>query len=522
MPPRRTGTVLADAADVLSDQLRDRLTEFSQRLAPHAEDLDHRFLARLRDRFDEKQSKALCEITVGAAAGIFSSGGSPGEFFEHVEYSGRRLAKLNVPPADVLQALHTYDLLLEPLLRDLLPQAYDELRWAREQLQFCVVLTLNNAFYQVREAETQAFYELFRAESEGGNLGELLERLLGALVKTFRAGGGFLLLLDPLKRTPVAAAPACQGLDELPRTLLTRLARPLYLEANGAPDEAILDSRLWSGGYRSWWSIPFMQQRRLAGVVQLGFATSYQWLPRELDFLKAAGERCLLAAERTRLIEDLEARSAQVRDLSARMLQVEEEERSRISRELHDEAGQSMLCIRLQLEMLEKTLPPELDGLRARIGETREVAERTILEIRRIIADLRPAVLDQLGLAAALRQLVNRVARVLPAKVRLSIDPALGRLPRDLEIITYRLFQECLNNAAKHARATEIKISLRSADERLMLRIVDNGVGFQPNGQAGGFGLTGIRERVALLRGQLDIESRPGSGTKVSIQLPIR
>lgn len=94
----------------------------------------------------------------------------PHDFFELVEYSGRRLAKLNVPPASVLHALREYDRVLDPVLALSYPDEYKNLRWARQQLQFCVILTLNNAYYRVRKAETQAFYELFRAELQAASL----------------------------------------------------------------------------------------------------------------------------------------------------------------------------------------------------------------------------------------------------------------------------------------------------------------------------------------------------------------
>ena len=114
------------------------------------------------------------------------------------------------------------------------------------------------------------------------------------------------------------------------------------------------------GIFQSYWSIPFFSGGRLAGLIQFGFPTPYRWLPRELDLLDAFAERCLRGAERARLIRDLAAREERVRSLAAHLLQAEEEERRRISRELHDEAGQSMLFLRLHLEMLEKDAPPDL------------------------------------------------------------------------------------------------------------------------------------------------------------------
>ncbi len=444
-----------------------------------------------------------------------AAGRHPADFFEQVAYSGRRLAKLNIPPGEIVKALREYDTLLDPLLKRLLPDRHREFQWVRDQLQFCVLLTLNNAFYQVREEESRAFFELFRAEFEAASLGDMLDRFLKILVRTFRASAGRLIL--------VAAEP--NGTAEWRR----KVARPLFLEAVDSRNGLVLDAELAKGGFASYWSIPHFAHGKLAAVVQFGFPTRYRWLPRELQLLDAAGERFLLAAEKARLIEDLKARETQVRKLSEHLLRVEEEERRRISRELHDEAGQAMLCIRLQLEMIEKTLPGELKQVRESLAATREVTEGVIVEIRRIISDLSPAVLEQLGLASALKQLARRFRSYSPAKIKLQVTGVMlsgeARLNRETEIVTYRLVQECLNNVAKHSSATTVNIRLRSTDSLVVLSVKDDGVGFDPAVAAkkpNSFGLAGIRERVGLLGGKLTVASRPGKGTNISIELPIR
>jgi len=228
-----------------------------------------------------------------------------------------------------------------------------------------------------------------------------------------------------------------------------------------------------------------------------------------------------------------------VRELAAHMFQVEEEERRRISRELHDEAGQSLLCIRLQMELLENSIPPEYSEWICKLKEARDLTERTILEMRRLIAALSPAVLEQLGLGAALRQLVNRFRRLHPIRVRLLLG-RLGRLPQHTEIIVYRLVQECCNNIAKHSGANSVNISVSSADGWVRLAVEDNGVGFEVEealARKDSFGLSGMRERVALLGGRFEVKSHPsngpgsgnklsdrrknGRGTRISITLPV-
>ena len=528
---------LADAADVLSDQLRDHLQRLAVLLEPHAGKIERKFLSRLRKLgFEPKQRSALTAITPGAAAAILAKGHPALKFIEQVEYNGRRLAKLNLPPSAILEALEEYDMVLTPALKALLPEEDSNFRWVREQLHFCVILTLNNAYYQVREAETQAFYELFRIEMEAANLEDLLRRFTESLVHVCRANAGRLYMLneDATQWELKAASPKPEPFAAPNHAgLIKKLSKPRFLNGNshaGANGSAnghagvILDES-WQHRFESCWSIPLAANGRTAGVMQFGFSKSYEWLPREQELLAAAAERCLMAAEKQRLMEDLARREEQVRRLAEHMLHVEEMERRRISRELHDEAGQSLLCIRLQMELLEQELPENGTGI-AKLREARDLTERTILEMRRLIAALSPAVLEQLGLGAALRQLVNRFQRLHPCRVKLQTSK-MGALPQQIEIITYRLVQECFNNIGKHSGATHVNISLTSADGWLKLTVEDNGVGFRVEealAKRDSFGMSGMRERVALLGGKFYVESRmegPKRGAKISIELPI-
>jgi signal transduction histidine kinase len=525
---------LADAADVLSDQLRVHLLRLAVLLEPHADRIERKFMSRLRElEFQPTQRAALAAITPGAAARILAGGQTALQFIEQVEYNGRRLAKLNLPPSAILEALQEYDRILTPVLALLAQDDQSNFQWVREQLHFCVTLTLNNAYYQVREAETQSFYELFRIELESRNLEELLRRFLDALVHVCHADAGRLYMLSEDGTAWVLKAGSPNMADvAVPNRpgLSKRLSRPYYMNGDGRHtlrnNAAMLDAN-WHKHYSSCWSIPLAADGRTAGVMQFAFTRPYEWLPREQELLAAAAERCLMAAEKARLMEDLARREEQVRRLAEHMLHVEEMERRRISRELHDEAGQSLLCIRLQLELIEQSLPESEREWRGKLAEARDLTERTILEMRRLIAALSPAVLEQLGLGAALRQLLNRFQRLHPCRVKLQLSKMGRRLPQQTEVITYRLVQECFNNIGKHAQASQVNISLSSTDGLLKLIVEDDGVGFRIEEaleKRESFGLSGMRERVALLGGKFQVESHtegPKRGTKISIELPI-
>jgi signal transduction histidine kinase len=239
----------------------------------------------------------------------------------------------------------------------------------------------------------------------------------------------------------------------------------------------------------------------------------YPWLPRELALLVAAGERCHEALERARM-------EREIRRLEAEARCAEEEERRRIGRELHDEAGQSMLLLRLQLELIERDAPAPL---RPRLAETRAIAERAVTELRRLVAALSPAVLERLGLKSALRQLAARFRKMHPAALHLRISAPAEHLPTQTQEVIYRVAQECLQNIAKHSRGTQVNISLRTADKSIRLSVADNGAGFcaeTARNQPMSFGLAGMRERAALLGGMLAVRSAPGEGTRVTLQLP--
>jgi signal transduction histidine kinase len=515
-------SVLANAAHILKDPVRKPLQRLAKWLFPILPAIEKRFANRLAVLgYEPRQIAALTAITAGNAARLISQNRSSRapilEFLEQVAYSGRRLAKLNLPPAGIQQALNEFDKIILPAIERLAKDRSAEFRWVNEQLHFCVLLTLNNAYYQVREQETQTYSELFRIELESRGLQELLRRFLTTLAALHHADSACLFFLDKNDQVLLPMAYVGDG-DKTPPHLVENdpilnagLAKPFCQSTGAAPQgkSLVLDQRKLPR-YTTSWSVPMLEGSRLRGVMQFRFKKSYEWLPREQELLEIAAERCLMAAEKARLMEDLAAREEQVRRLAERMLQVEEMERRRISRELHDEAGQSMLCIRLQLEMLEENLPAEAEKYKQKLVETREVTERTIIEIRRLIAALSPAVLEQLGLGAALRQLISRFSRLSTARVKLSLS-RMGKVPKKTEVIVYRLVQECMNNIAKHSQASHVNISLESADGYLRLTVEDDGIGFEVEealSRRDSYGLAGLRERVALLGGRFYIDSQ--------------
>src|ERR1039458_9785029 len=463
---------------LLTPAARRFVAAMARAIAPDAGRLDGRFRKMLRARgYNAAQIRAFLAITPAAASRLRSLS----QFLEQVRYNGRRLAKLNVQPAAVDEVLREFGGLLDSLLGG-------RFQPPREELYLSTTLGLGSAYYEAREAEAQAFFDLVRAEAESRDLEDLLERFVRILNRTFRARAGHLLLLD--------------------RPASGRLARPLYIEC-GKPEERLLAGSELRGRYASYWSFPMGH----VALLQFGFGALYPWLPRELDLLNAVAERCQGAIEKARL-------EAENRRLDAEARQAEEDERRRIGRELHDEAGQLLLLLRLELEMMERQAP---DEMRPQVAGARRIAERTVNEIRRIVAALSPAVLERLGLKAALRQLGARFRRLHPAGLRLRVSGSWEAVPRQTQEVIYRVSQESLQNIAKHSQATHINLSLREADKSIRLSVADNGAGFSAEAAPGkpmSFGLAGMQERARRLGGKLNVRSHAGKGVVVQLELP--
>ncbi|NYE37556.1 two-component system sensor histidine kinase UhpB [Nocardioides cavernae] len=200
----------------------------------------------------------------------------------------------------------------------------------------------------------------------------------------------------------------------------------------------------------------------------------------------------------------------------ARALAAQEAERHRIAQELHDEVGQSLTVVLLGLKQVENQAPP---GLVPELAAVRESARAGLDDVRRVARRLRPGVLEDLGLASALAALATEFADHSQASVRRSFAPGLPTLTPEAEVVVYRVAQEALTNAARHADAAEVELSLQRLGESVVLEVRDDGRGFA--GLDEGSGLMGMRERAALVRAELSVISQPRHGTTVRLKVPV-
>ncbi|HXJ29565.1 MAG TPA: histidine kinase [Gemmatimonadales bacterium] len=228
--------------------------------------------------------------------------------------------------------------------------------------------------------------------------------------------------------------------------------------------------------------------------------------------------------DRTLAAQELEQSRTELRALAARLLAIREEERTRIAREIHDELGQALTALKLDLAWLEKrggtvrnsgAFRVDESSITSRIDETMEI-------VRRIASELRPSVLDQLGLEAAVEYLVQDTAKRTGIAVTLEADD-FPRLPDELASHAFRIIQEALTNVTRHSKATRVEVSVRRTGKSIILGVRDNGVGFAPGSLSGvrSLGLVGMRERALACGGTVMVQGKPGEGTLIVVTIPV-
>jgi two-component system sensor histidine kinase UhpB len=231
--------------------------------------------------------------------------------------------------------------------------------------------------------------------------------------------------------------------------------------------------------------------------------------------------------EREQAEQALEASRRQLRALSARLQAVREEERAMVAREIHDELGQVLTALKINLDWLERKLGARdndstLNPLLDRVVESAEIADAAISSVQKIAAELRPSSLDDLGLAAALEHEAQRFQQRtgISCEVKKPKDPI--ELPREAATAVFRIFQESLTNVARHAKASEVRAALEMEGETIVLCVEDNGCGIAPEALTNkrSLGLLGMRERAAVLGGEVEVGAALPRGTRVRLRLP--
>jgi signal transduction histidine kinase len=233
-----------------------------------------------------------------------------------------------------------------------------------------------------------------------------------------------------------------------------------------------------------------------------------------------------LGGDFNRMVEQIARYQAGLRQYVAAITSTQEEERKRIARDLHDDTVQSLIAIGQRVELARETVSEDPEEAREQLRELRKMVTHTIENVRQFSRDLRPTVLEDLGMVAALQYLVSELARQDTVEITLNVEGSAESLPSDMEVAIYRIVQEALTNIRKHARASQAHVDARFLPERIIITVQDNGVGFEvPQETAdlvnvGSLGLMGLKERAQLFGGQMNVISITGQGTTVRVELP--
>jgi signal transduction histidine kinase len=207
-----------------------------------------------------------------------------------------------------------------------------------------------------------------------------------------------------------------------------------------------------------------------------------------------------------------------------RIVAAQEAERQRIARELHDETGQALTAIGLGLRGVTSSVESDGDKSINNLRQLEQLVEHSLMELQRLISDLRPSHLDDLGLGAALRWYAGEIESRLPLKVKVSVTEEKTDLSTEMKTTLFRITQEALTNVIKHAAASQVKVTLIYVTEGVRLEVVDDGIGFDQSAmqlaRRPSWGLIGMQERSTLLGGTFKVTSDPGSGTRVEIYIP--
>ncbi len=297
----------------------------------------------------------------------------------------------------------------------------------------------------------------------------------------------------------------------------TRRHRNLFADPAGGAAEL---EKVWSLIVDA----PLVVEETLIGVLNLASERQAQLQPEDEEIVREAASRLAVAMREARLFAEVVKARERLRALSLRLVELQESERRSLAHELHDEIGQLLTGLKLSLEMFGRATPP---GPRATLDEAIETVDDLMRQVRRLSLDLRPQILDDLGLLPALEWLFLRCFKQTGLRVRFKHRDIAGRFPTQLETAVFRIVQEALTNVVRHARIDEatVRLWLNSDARTLAVQVQDAGAGFDlPRVLAAraSSGLVGMRERAELLEGQFTLDSAPGAGTRLTVELPLR
>jgi signal transduction histidine kinase len=284
--------------------------------------------------------------------------------------------------------------------------------------------------------------------------------------------------------------------------------------------------------YHAMAGIPLIVKGRVIGLAEVYLSEQGQSFElRDLRLLQSLANQVAVAIDNARLFSAAQANEAAMRDLSLRLINVQEQERRYIAQELHDELGQILTATKIDIDLARRRISRleigDLAPAQSRLDEASALTDEMLTRVRAMTVELRPTLLDDMGIVSTLRWHLGRFAARTGVQAQLDAFELPTRLQAEIETTIYRVVQEALTNVARHAQASQVRVRLAWQGDVVITSIEDNGRGFdvrawfQRSGeQQQTLGIIGIRERVMLLGGRADIKSQAGKGTRIEIELP--
>jgi signal transduction histidine kinase len=285
-----------------------------------------------------------------------------------------------------------------------------------------------------------------------------------------------------------------------------------YLQTRGLPSQSFL-------------CVPFISRDRVVGSLQLEHWTdSRTFTQTDLNLLTQLADLIAIAVDNGMLWSELRVKEDRLRQMVGQLISSQEAERKRLARELHDDAGQALTTALVSLTGLAHEVPADLVDLRRKIDGIKSSLKDLLNRMKDLTFEIRPSILDDLGLSAALKWYSNRFASSPGLKIDLDLVEIGKNLDSNVATVLFRVAQEAINNAIRHSHATEISIGLRQTSKYLVLIIKDNGVGFRYDRiirkPMESFGLQGMMERLAVVNGDLKVQSVVNQGTRIKARVP--
>jgi PAS domain S-box-containing protein len=278
-------------------------------------------------------------------------------------------------------------------------------------------------------------------------------------------------------------------------------------------------------GYRSTAALPLLHNQEVLGVINVYSVEPEYFTTDRLQTLQSFANLTAVALTQARLFEQVRAARERLQLLSQQLVDAQEAERRHLARELHDEIGQTLTAVKINLQALQRLSNPSARAVH--LEESMGIVEQAIQQVRNLSLDLRPSLLDDLGLVATLRWYLDRQAKWSGFATQFTASLTETRLSSNLETVCFRVVQEALTNVMRHAQAQLVRVELQQQETELHLLIADDGVGFDVEAtlaqvvQGTGLGLLGMQERVSLLGGRIEINATQGRGTQIRVYLPL-